>query len=174
VGAIKDPQSVRVRVHKALLELLAHAGLRLPPGGDEQVQASRLLDLVAGRQSVERFRELAGWLRRFRVRLTDPDGPSALEYALDRLCPNLAGTTPDGARYTHNVSFRLHARARILKRFREEGWVTDEGDLHRAARKLNLHEMANVLNWANEASDEDRGCLTDVLTQEPRSLAGTA
>jgi hypothetical protein len=172
LGALgKNPKEVRQTFHARLHHILSRSGLEVPSGGGQQVEYTTLIDFCAGRDSVGRFRELVQWLKGFRARLADPEGPTGLEDALDWLCPALAARTANRKRYTHNPSYRLYARSRLLQYFREKGYVTDESRLRQAAERLDPYQMSQVLSGVADAYDDYRDPLLDVTTREPRTVA---
>jgi hypothetical protein len=137
------PDQVRRHFRSGMHALLKTVGVRLPYG-DEQAQARRLLERLAGEESVHHFRDLGAWLTTFRDRLDDPDGIPILEYALCWLAPELAARREDGS-FSHHLSFRLHLRARLLKHCIDEGWVKESGELCLAFARLDSERMAEVL-----------------------------
>jgi hypothetical protein len=129
-----------------MYRLLGAVGVRLPAEVDEQAQARRLLDRLAGVGPVNRFRELHDWLSSFRERVDGLDGPTVLDRAVLALAPHL-GRKEAGA-YTHHLSFRLHLRACLLRLAQEEDWASDQGDLYSSIMRLDRRRMAMVLEEA--------------------------
>jgi hypothetical protein len=144
VMALGDrPEEVRRHFRSAMYLLLEAVGVRMPTG-DEQEQARRLLERLAGEESVRHFRDLGAWLADFRDRLDDPDGPDALDHALLWLAPGL-GARRIGGSFACHLSFRLHLRARLLSHCLAEGWMPEKGESYTAFARLDRDRMADVL-----------------------------
>jgi hypothetical protein len=148
-----------------MYDLLEEVGVRMPAEADEQAQARRLLDRLAGAEAVGRFRELSAWLESFRERLAGPDGGTALDHALLSLAPSLA--RQEAGDYTHHLSFRLHLRNRLLRHCHEEGWRCDKGDLAAALGRLDRDWMAMLLGRAASQLEEFWERVRAPLSEEP-------
>jgi hypothetical protein len=152
-SASADPSPpYRERLRECLFLLLEEVNIRLPADGEAR-EATALVRVLVGPESVRSFKEISTWLHGLRERLGNLPRRDRL---LAALVPELTEKTGNDWRY--QLSFRLFLRERFRRHAEERGWQPGGPqfhDLDSAFDALSRQRIGELARAAVTAPDAD-------------------